>query len=41
MVFSSILKTLMSTMLVLKPQEPLSYPNRKMGRQHDDIGLRI
>ena len=41
MVFSSILRTLMSTMLVPRPQEPLSCPNRRMGRQRDDIELRI
>ena len=41
MVFSSMLRTSMSTMLGLRPQEPLSCLNRRMGRQRDDIELRI
>jgi len=41
MVFSSLLRTSMSTMLGLRPQEPLSCLNRRMGRQRDDIELRI
>ena len=41
MVFSSMLRTSMSTMLRRRPQEPLSCLNRKMGRQRDDIELRI
>jgi hypothetical protein len=41
MVFSSMLRTSMSTMLGLRPQEPLSCLNRKMGRQRDDTELRI
>src|SRR5262245_29533231 len=41
MVFSSMLKTSMSTMLGPRPQEPLSCRNRRMGRQRDDIELRI
>src|SRR4030095_3131091 len=41
MVFSSMLRTSMSTMLRRRPQEPLSCPNRKMGRQRDDIEWRI
>ncbi len=41
MVFSSVLRTSMSTMLGLRPQEPLSCLNPRMGRQRDDIELRI
>src|SRR6185295_10340453 len=41
MVFSSLLRTSMSTMLGRRPQEPLSCLNRRMGRQRDDIELRI
>ena len=39
--FSSLSMTLMSTMRGLRPQEPLSCLNRRMGRQRDDIELRI
>jgi hypothetical protein len=39
--FSSTLRTSMSTTLGLRPQEPLSCLNRRMGRQRDDIELRI
>src|SRR5687768_16894358 len=41
MVFSSVWMTSTSTMLGLRPQEPLSCPNPRMGRQRDDIELRI
>ena len=41
MVFSSMLRTSMSTMLELRLQEPLSCLNPRMGRQRDDIELRI
>src|SRR6185295_8741020 len=41
MVFSSLLRTSMSTMLGLRRQEPLSCLNPRMGRQRDDIELRI
>src|SRR5262245_35112944 len=41
MAFSSMLRTSMSTTLGLRPQEPLSCLNRRMGRQRDDIELRI
>src|SRR5687767_8381077 len=41
MVFSFMLRTSMSTMLGLRPREPLSCLNPRMGRQRDDIELRI
>src|SRR5687767_16041449 len=41
MVFSSMLTTSTSTMLGLRPRERLSCLNRRMGRQRDDIELRI
>ncbi len=41
MVFSSTLRTSMSTTLGRRPQEQLSCLNRRMGRQRDDIALRI
>src|SRR5215831_13028986 len=39
--FSSMLRTSMSTMRGLRPQEPQSCLNRRMGRRRDDIELRI
>src|SRR5688572_33019863 len=41
MVFSSTLRTSMSTMPGPRPEEPLSCLNRRMGRQRDDIELKI
>ena len=41
MVFSSMLRTSMSTTLGLRPQEPLSCLSPRMGRPRDDIELRI
>src|SRR4030095_9524455 len=39
--FSSMLRTSMSTMRGLRPQEPQSCLNRRMGRRRGDIELRI
>src|SRR5688500_15854763 len=41
MVFSSTSRTSMSTMLGLRPQEPLSCLDRRMDRRRDVIELRI
>jgi hypothetical protein len=41
MVFSFMLRTSMSTVLELRPPEPSFCLNRRMGRQHAAIELRI